>query len=81
MKYVWIAICAIALSGCMVPQYATDDGVCREQARQKIRTYAQCRKMAAEGHRMDGLYALQDMQFQQMQQMQLMQMNHMMHMR
>ena len=71
MKFVWIAFFALTLGGCFGPQYATDDGVCREQARQKIRTYAECRQMLAEGHRMTGLYALRDLQFQQMQSMQL----------
>ncbi|HMF25124.1 MAG TPA: hypothetical protein VKG24_23775 [Pseudolabrys sp.] len=81
MRYVWIAICVLPLAGCMGSQYATDDGICREQARQKIHAYAQCRKMLADGHRMAGLYFLQDMQLQQMQSMQLNQMNRMMHMR
>jgi len=81
MKFVWIAFFALTLGGCFGPQYATDEGICREQARQKIRTYAECRNMLAEGHRMAGLYALRDLQFQQMQLMQLNQGNRMIHMR
>lgn len=81
MKFVWIAFFALTLGGCFGPQYATDDGICREQARQKIHTYAECRKTLAEGHRMNGLYALRDLQFQQMQSMQLNLGNRMIHMR
>jgi hypothetical protein len=62
MKYVSIAICVVALAGCMGPQYATDDGICREQARQKIRTYDDCRKMMVEGHRQDFLINMQSRQ-------------------
>jgi outer membrane lipoprotein SlyB len=42
MKFVWIAICAVALSGCLsATQY--DDTYCRDQARKKIAAYNECR--------------------------------------
>jgi hypothetical protein len=54
MKFVWIAICAVGLSGCVSLQEQINDSFCRNEAKKKTMTYAQCQKKFAEQRRNAG---------------------------